>query len=164
MGYLVGIIGLISAKYPVFRVSLYSTTTLFWRVSSMFFWGPRHEPWKAVLDVKIQLTVVTIVRDSRLDFMTKNHALYVHFTRYFGPMQAQEPKVPFETCMSVFGSNEDAHVHFIRYLGLLRLHQPKVPLFVHRGSARSRRASMQNETIRLSERLCSMQRRSYTFH
>ena len=76
-GYLVGMIGPISAKYPVFKVSLHSTTTLFWIVSSMFFWGPRHEPWNAVSDVKIQLTVVTIVRDSRLDFMAKNHTLYV---------------------------------------------------------------------------------------
>ena len=59
--------------------------------------------------------------------MTKNHALYVHFTRYFGLMQAQQPKVPFETCMSVLQSNKDAHVHFIRQLMLLQLHQPKVP-------------------------------------
>ena len=70
MGYLIGIIDPISAKYPVFRVSLFSTTTLFCKVSSMFFWGPRHEPWNAVSDVKIQLKVIKIVRDSRLDAAT----------------------------------------------------------------------------------------------
>ena len=66
-GYLVGIIGPTSAKYPVYRVCLNSTTTLFWKASSMFIWGPRHEPLNAVSDVKIQLKVIKILGDSRLD-------------------------------------------------------------------------------------------------
>ena len=66
-GSLVGIIDLKSTKYPVFRGSLYSLTTLFWKVSSIFFWGPRHELGKAVSYVKIQLTVVTVLRDLWLD-------------------------------------------------------------------------------------------------
>ena len=68
---------------------------------------------------------------------------------------------------------------------MLRLHQAKVPYieikcssvsassrdarlyYVHRGSARSRRASMQKVvycTIKVCERLCFEQRRSHTLH
>ena len=60
-GYLVGIFGLMSAKTSVFRVYLHNTTTLFWIVSSMFFWGPRHELLNAVSNVKIQLKVIKIL-------------------------------------------------------------------------------------------------------